>query len=934
MAKLGSESSSIRICTHLTYSPSAFKIITLMAVLSLIPPSFCFTPHIAAAQENTPTKISPLIEALNDKDAGIRRSAVEALGVMINNAEGEIGDKADTVVPALIEALKDKDRGVRESAVYVLGGIGDKAEAVVPALIEALKDKDRDVRESANRALWGMINYVLWEMADNAEGKIGDKTDTVASALIEALEGENGDVQESVAYLLRMMIDETTFDGTVLLSESDSDIWRSTAEEALRRFSDPSSTTSRQLVQRDRGSTMTEWLAPQQSVFIPFETGEFQNFDPSALTNLFPLQEFIYSLGDDKALSLVAQADTDVLGDTATLQGELRADAVRSFLQESGVPSDMIDTIDAAAARRAGIETQPAEPGVTVVIGQRTVPYYWNMWPQPKNADWLTPVVALSPGTEYTMHVDLSHVAYDFRGVDYVKVRQEFAQLVAEAKRVGKVELVLDPVLLTDRRFFTTPAHVLEKIKIDLQHVQEFELGAKPRDPDATLAALEDEASPDFLISRIVFELETTAARGWASFGLSFWHKGRPFDELIFHRCVGRVADCPESERPSGTSLGGSELFDLTSDTSSRRPDAALHLIELSERQVVGVFARNTTEEAAEFQNYHVWNLDLPTDELLEHMHHLQESFGKATKNPVSVGKALTNLILPRSSDADNARSAVLAFLNEHPYTMPFAENRPTLFVRFLRNRSGEDPLFPIGLLNLSNDDSGFLGYRTLIHTPLNAQSYGVVSCPTNWQTVLPVESKDPILKDAREKISNLKTPLSDVPYLETQGSPIPVLSQMKNFVDWIGPEFKSPDDENGLPSVILTVVSHHDHSKIFFEEEDPADALNVSAKFQGPSIAILAGCSTGVPGAGGMVNKLNEAGFRSIIATNTGISGKLAGELVDRMIDRLENAVNPPTIGELFGQVQRDFAQETKFGPEILSFTLAGNPDATICLP
>ena len=64
---------------------------------------------------------------------------------------------ADEVSPEAIkglrEALKDKDAEVRKSAVLALGRIGKDASAAVPELTDSLKDSDVDVRGAAALAL-------------------------------------------------------------------------------------------------------------------------------------------------------------------------------------------------------------------------------------------------------------------------------------------------------------------------------------------------------------------------------------------------------------------------------------------------------------------------------------------------------------------------------------------------------------------------------------------------------------------------------------------------------------------------------------------------------------------------------------------------------------------------------------------------------------
>jgi hypothetical protein len=81
--------------------------------------------------------VSALIQALEDENSRVRRSAARALG-RIGPEEG--------VVPALIQALGDEDSDVRWHAARALGLIGPGAAEAVPALIQALGDEDSDVR--------------------------------------------------------------------------------------------------------------------------------------------------------------------------------------------------------------------------------------------------------------------------------------------------------------------------------------------------------------------------------------------------------------------------------------------------------------------------------------------------------------------------------------------------------------------------------------------------------------------------------------------------------------------------------------------------------------------------------------------------------------------------------------------------------------------
>ena len=83
----------------------------------------------------------PFIEALGDKDAGVRSGAAWILG--------NIKD-ASTVEP-LIEILKDEDKNVRWLAVAALGDIGD--ERAIDPISMVPTDDDEFLKEMVAEAL-------------------------------------------------------------------------------------------------------------------------------------------------------------------------------------------------------------------------------------------------------------------------------------------------------------------------------------------------------------------------------------------------------------------------------------------------------------------------------------------------------------------------------------------------------------------------------------------------------------------------------------------------------------------------------------------------------------------------------------------------------------------------------------------------------------
>jgi len=85
---------------------------------------------------------NPLIAALQDEDANVRKWAAFALG--------EIGDPR--AVEPLIEALQDEHWEVRGYAAWSLGRFGD-SKAIDPLTYAASSDEEEMVREAAAEAL-------------------------------------------------------------------------------------------------------------------------------------------------------------------------------------------------------------------------------------------------------------------------------------------------------------------------------------------------------------------------------------------------------------------------------------------------------------------------------------------------------------------------------------------------------------------------------------------------------------------------------------------------------------------------------------------------------------------------------------------------------------------------------------------------------------
>ncbi len=122
-----------------------------------------------------PDAYTPLADALTNEDPAVRKEAVRSLGKL----QGRASLDPSFVVPSLLDALADRDAGVRAIATTYLGIIHKDPDAAVPALTEMLKDEDPEVRTAAASAL----------------GSFGE----AANPALPALRRAQGDKDENVA---------------------------------------------------------------------------------------------------------------------------------------------------------------------------------------------------------------------------------------------------------------------------------------------------------------------------------------------------------------------------------------------------------------------------------------------------------------------------------------------------------------------------------------------------------------------------------------------------------------------------------------------------------------------------------------------------------------------------------------------------------------
>ncbi|HMF17130.1 MAG TPA: HEAT repeat domain-containing protein, partial [Gemmataceae bacterium] len=170
-----------------------------------------------------------LIDALRDQDINLRQQAVYALRniqadpeiavpalakILKEDANNSVRIAAIQVLSQhggrglthMLEALKDKDAGVRQQAIWALQNVGGDAATIVPVLAKLLKeDKNDNVRVAVVQGLWRHGAKAIPVLI----GALKDSNTTVRQQAVWSLQNvQGGDSAEIVAALKKVMKDE------------------------------------------------------------------------------------------------------------------------------------------------------------------------------------------------------------------------------------------------------------------------------------------------------------------------------------------------------------------------------------------------------------------------------------------------------------------------------------------------------------------------------------------------------------------------------------------------------------------------------------------------------------------------------------------------------------------------------------------------------
>jgi HEAT repeat protein len=155
--------------------------------------------------------IEALAQALQDKAAGVRVQAAQAIG--------ELGGNSKTAVPALSRVARTDVKRCRIAAIQAIGDLGPDGADGALALADCLTDKDEDIRRKSALALSALKEHARLALPQLVSlAKSSSENTLVRCCAIGAMAGIGGD---NVVQLLKE------------LAKSDDDSIRAAAKKAL-----------------------------------------------------------------------------------------------------------------------------------------------------------------------------------------------------------------------------------------------------------------------------------------------------------------------------------------------------------------------------------------------------------------------------------------------------------------------------------------------------------------------------------------------------------------------------------------------------------------------------------------------------------------------------------------------------------------------------
>jgi hypothetical protein len=570
----------------------------------------------------------------------------------------------------------------------------------------------------------------------------------------------------------------------------------------------------------------------------------------------------------------------------------------------------------------------------------------WNVWPETYSPTKRTfmPLATLelangSAAGVYSLVVELSGVAFEH--LEQLYSREIDPSLNRLLTRAPAGPSYLDVLAIPDERFFRPldAAERLKRIPISLEKMRQFEALPELDQHQVlrhglSLLRASDGGKAPFSYGREQFRIEPIrAGLGWVA--LAVMINRRPVDEINVPLCI---VSTPQERCPTPT-FTPSTLAGVDPIVHGQAPDASLHLIELGDDQLVGVFhAAEPADSSAEpADRFITWFIPRPAAWLQQTVTtQISPLLLGGASHYRQAGEALFRTIFYRERPLEGEMQAEKAFRDFISKRIARHRGAPgpagTLFVRLLPQKPSTAFSIPIdlALVKLTDGSDVFLGSHFLTQSPLPLQDYSLPSdCLGTWALLVPPRELGaddyPAMHGARFNLG----PWAD--RFDQWKSNATLFDDIDRFDTWL----KAPD----TASVVVT-LSHHYENRLCFENDTCSSgasivAIDVNKPLTSPSLAIINGCATARPGATEFIREFNAHGASTVIATSTSVEGELAGAFLSTLFTKMQDnaADGQYTVGRAkFDAVRELIASRQDNAP--LIYTLLGNGALRVCMP
>jgi hypothetical protein len=561
----------------------------------------------------------------------------------------------------------------------------------------------------------------------------------------------------------------------------------------------------------------------------------------------------------------------------------------------------------------------------------------WNAWAEePSSKINFTPLPAVQKDAQYSIVIDLAALSYGARAGVFASAASKDAKDWLVSSTLDDVELTL--IAIPDERYFD-PLADRDRFKTIVVNLARLRRALKegvdiPEDPFLALKANPDS---DFSFGRVAIKVRTRSVEGPGSIAFALWtSSGTPIDEFSLPVCVAHDEETRKrlcARQPAKHPLAGIDSVRAASQLKSgRRPDGALHFIQLNPDTIAGLFRDNTVKKA----KYVSWFLDENLAGLMNNLQSILKNFDENQDEAslAASGAALYNLLFPSSRAAD-ARKKFEKFAQRAASRTP-AGLPPSIFVRLVADRSTPPFLLPLGLMAYpSGDKQEFLGYHFRIQAPLQVQDYTPgTSCLAKWVVLAPTDQGAPEeLKTAVQRFSDWYTVWNNSPRFSS-------LADIPAFREWL-----TKPIEDGTPTALF-VLAHHDSGGLYITPSPRFVATEIRREFTTPALAVINACGDAAPGASQVVQSLNRNGVSAVIGTALKVEPYLAGDFfatLGKVIEEKQQKTGYP-IGLAFFEAVRQLSkmessdpnnrQKRVYGAKALAYEFLGNGSLLVCSP